>query len=201
MMKQTLLITLISLFSHGVFAQKNPALFNQFKKDFSKNYVENQCGSNILGFLGRAEKSGQKIYNAHILEISNKGFSLFGLINAEFARESGRLNPNSASDGMRNLPGETNWYHHVVLELDGEIYDFDFGNQPKVVSVKDYFEKMFLDDKKPSEGGDRYIGREEKLKTYEILVRPGLETIRARSENRVSPIKETLRLNEYLKDF
>lgn len=190
------------LFINNVsFAQKNPELLRQFKNDFKKHYVENQCGSNILGFLRRAESKGVKVQNAHILEITNKGFSLFGLINAEFARESGRLNPDSDNDGFRNLPGETNWYHHVVLEMDGEIYDFDFGNNPVVVPVKAYFEKMFLNDKKTSEGGERYIGRDEKLKTYEILVRPGLETIHARSENRQSPVKETLRLQDYLRDF
>jgi hypothetical protein len=189
------------LISNVSFAQKNSELLRQFKTDFTKHYVENQCGSNILGFLGRAETKGININNAHILEISNKGFSLFGLINAEFARESGRLNPNSGIDGIRNLPGETNWYHHVVLEMDGEIYDFDFGNSPVVLPVKAYFEKMFLDDKKASEGGERYIGRDEKLKTYEILVRPGLETIQARSENQKSPVKETLRLQDYLRGF
>jgi hypothetical protein len=194
-------VIILLLISHASFAQKNPELLRRFKSDFTKHYVENQCGANILGFLGRADEKGQKISNAHILEISNKGFSLFGLINAEFARDSGRLNPNSANDGIRNLPGETNWYHHVVLEMDGEIYDFDFGNSPVVLPVKAYFEKMFLDDKKVSEGGERYIGRDEKLKTYEILVRPGLETLRARSENRQSPVKETLRLQDYLKDF
>lgn len=194
-------VIFLFLISNVSFAQKNPELLRQFKTDFTKYYVENQCGSNILGFLGRAETKGININNAHILEISNKGFSLFGLINAEFARESGRLNPNSGIDGIRNLPGETNWYHHVVLEMDGEIYDFDFGNSPVVLPVKAYFEKMFLDDKKASEGGERYIGRDEKLKTYEILVRPGLETIQARSENQKSPVKETLRLQDYLRGF
>ena len=182
-------------------AQTEPILFRQFKSEYQKFYVENQCGSNILGFLTRAESKGQKVYNAHILEITNKGFSLFGLINAEFARGAGRLNPNHANDGIRNLPGENNWYHHVVLELDGYIYDFDFDNYPVVLPVKKYFEKMFLADLKKSDGGDHYIGRDEKLKTYEILVRPGLDTLRAREERRASPVSETLRLQDYLRNF
>ena len=189
---------LFSIFSFNVFAGRNPELEKLFKSDFKKNYIQNQCGSNILNFLKRAETSGLNLYNANILEISNKGFSLFGLINAEFARESGRLNPNSSQDGIRQLPGESNWYHHVVLELDGEIYDFDFGNQPSVLSKELYFEKMFLNDKKKSEGGEHYIGREEKLKTYEILERPGLDTLKAREERRSSPVSKTLRLKEYL---
>ena len=200
-MKFLILGLFSTLLSLQVFAQKNPALFRQFKAEYQKHYVENQCGSNILGLLRRAESKGQKVYNANILEISNKGFSLFGLINAEFARQSGAFNPNSSVDGIRNLPGETNWYHHVVLELDGDIYDFDFDNYPVVLSVREYFEKMFLNDKRPSEGGERYIGRDEKLKTYEVIVRPGLETMRARSENRKSPEAPALRLQEFLRDF
>jgi hypothetical protein len=200
-MKQFIFLIVLICCAPLTFAQKNPELLKQFKSDFIQNYVENQCGANILGLLRRAESKGINLHNSHILEISNKGFSLFGLINAEFARAAGRINPNVGVDGIRNLPGENNWYHHVVLEMDGEIYDFDFGNAPVVLPVKVYFEKMFLDDKKSSEGGERYIGRDEKLKTYEILVRPGLETIRARSQNQQSPIKETLRLQYYLRDF
>jgi hypothetical protein len=85
-----------------------------------------------------------------------------------------------------------------VVELNEEIYDFDFGNRPSVLAKEYYFEKMFLDDKKKSEGGEHYIGREEKMKTYEILVRPGLDTLRAREERRSSPVSKTLRLKDYL---
>jgi len=192
------LICFLLIFSVNSFASKNPELLRLFKIDFKQIYVQNQCGQNILNFLKRAENSGLNVYNANILEISNKGFSLFGLINAEYAREAGRVNPNSSQDGFRQSPGERNWYHHVVLELDEEIYDFDFGNQPSVLSKELYFEKMFLNDKTISEGGEHYIGREEKLKTYEILVRPGLDTIRAREESRSSPVSKTLRLKEFL---
>jgi hypothetical protein len=178
-----------------------PILYRQFKSEYQKYYVENQCGSNILGFLTRAESKGLRVFNAHILEITNKGFSLFGLINVEYARGAGRMNPDQTSKGMRNLPGENNWYHHVVLELDGYIYDFDFGNSPMVLPVKAYFEKMFLNDLKESEGGQHYVGRVEKLKTYEILVRPGLDTLRAREERRAIPVSEALRLQDYLINF
>jgi hypothetical protein len=200
-MKNLFTLLISAFISLQSYAQTTPFLLGHFKADYKKHYVENQCGSNILGFLGRAESKGKKVYNANILEISNKGYSLFGLINVEFAREKGRLNPNSSLDGIRNLPGETNWYHHVVLELDGYIYDFDFDNYPVVLPVRDYFEKMFLNDKKISEGGDRYIGRDEKLTTYEIIVRPGIETVRSRSENIKSPEGEKFRLGEYLKYF
>jgi hypothetical protein len=67
--------------------------------------------------------------------------------------------------------------------------------------VKAYFEKMFFADLKKSEGGEHYIGREEKLKTYEILVRPGLDNLRAREERRASPVSEILRLQDYLRNF
>jgi hypothetical protein len=192
------LIIIFFIFSLNIFAGRNPELEKLFKNDFKKYYIQNQCGSNILEFLRRAEAKGLNLYNANILEITNKGFSIFGLINAEYARETGRLNPNYTQDGMRQLPGENNWYHHVVLELDGEIYDFDFGNQPSVLEKELYFEIMFLNDKKKSEGGGHYIGREEKLKNYEILFRPGLDTLRAREEGKSGPVSKKLRLKEYL---
>jgi hypothetical protein len=200
-MKKIFILLILLSFSLLSFAQTEPVLYRQFKTEFHKNYVQNQCGSNILGFLSRAESQGQRVYNAHILEITNKGFSLFGLINAEFARGAGRFNPNQANDGIRNLPGETNWYHHVVLELDGYIYDFDFDNYPVVLPVKAYFEKMFLNDIKKSEGGDQYIGRDEKLKTYEVLIRPGIDTLRAREDRQPSPVSDVLRLQDYLMNF
>jgi len=189
------------ILSNLVWAAPDPALVAMFKQDFKTQYEEGRCGDNILGFLRRAEQQGLKLYNARILEITNHGFSMFGMVHAEFARASGGFNPQAEQDGFRNLPGERNWYHHVVLESDGYIYDFDFGNRPQVLEVKNYFEKMFFEDKRKSEGGEFYVGREEKLKTYEILIRPGLETLEARQERRSSPELGKFKLETYLKDF
>jgi hypothetical protein len=187
-MKKSFLFCLFTgIFSLNTFANPDYYLEKEFKSIFSAQYTEGRCGDNILGLLSRAETKGIKIESARILEITNKGFSLFGLINAEFARQSNRA------------PSEKNWYHHVVLEQDGYIFDFDFGNMPTIGTVKEYFEKMFLNDVKKEHG--HYVGREEKLKTYEILERPAYETIIARRNKKAAPELRKVRLVNYLQDF
>ena len=176
-------------------------LVKHFTSTFNSNYEASRCGDNILQLLERAEKLQINLNGARIIEITNTGNSVFGMVNAEFARESGRLNPQYPASGFRNLPGETNWFHHVVLEKDGLIYDYDFGNNPKVVPVRTYFEKMFLTEKKRSEGGDFYVGPEEKLKYYELLLRPGIETLHSRRNRQVSPTEKVLKLADFLRDF
>ena len=182
-----MLLCLLAFISVNSFANPDYYLVEEFKKTFTTHYTEGRCGDNILGLINRAEVKGIKIENARILEITNQGLSLFGLSNAEYARQANRE------------PTENNWYHHVILEQDGYIIDFDLGNKPLVTTVPEYFEKMFLDDKKQKYG--HYIGRDEKLKTYEILERPALETIVARRNKKPVPELRKIRLKDYLKEF
>lgn len=198
-MKKLLFFCLLQLSISVAFA--DPELIKHFSKTFNSNYEAGRCGDNILQLLERAEKLQINLNGARIIEITNTGNSVFGMLNVEFARESGRLNPQYPASGPRNLPGERNWYHHVVLEKDGLIYDYDFGNDPKVVPVKTYFHKMFLEEKKRSEGGEFYVGPEEKLKYYELLLRPGRETLQSRRDRQSSPTDKVLRLEDYLRDF
>lgn len=180
-------LIILGFISFNSYSNADFYLVEEFKNTFKTHYTEGRCGDNILALLSRAEAKGIKIENARILEITNQGFSLFGLINAEFARQINRE------------PTENNWYHHVILEQDGYILDFDFGNKPVVLTVPEYFEKMFLDDKKVKYG--HYIGREEKLKTYEILERPAFETIQARRNKKPVPELRKIRLRDYLEEF
>lgn len=170
-------------------AEANPALRQEFRQTYTSHYVATKCGDNILGLIGRAENKGIDMSDANILIIENKGFSVFGMVNAEYARGIRR-------DGK---PSETNWFHHIILEKDGLIYDFDFSNNPEILSVKDYFEKMFLQEKTKEQGGEHYVGRDEKLKTYKITVKPALETYEARQNRRVSPDGITMSFESYLR--
>lgn len=198
MLNTKILICLLFAFT-SLAAWSNTKLKASFRNTFNTHYTAGKCGENILSLLQRADDQRIDLTNANIIEISNKGNSLFGLINSEFARGGGRLNPTYPASGPRNLPGENNWHHHVILEQDGLIYDYDFGNEPQVVSTKAYFEKMFLVEKRTSEGGTFYIGRADKLKDYDIVIRPGLETIIARRNRQASPEGESLRMGEYLR--
>ena len=62
------------------------------------------------------------------------------MVNAEKARTK------------NGVPSEKNWYHHVIFELDGFIYDFDYLNMPTVDRVLVYFNNMFLIEDEKTKG-------------------------------------------------
>jgi len=165
---------------------------SSFIESFNSGYTPRKCGPNITSFVGRLKEKNEDISKAKILIISNKGYSLFLLINAEFGRNEG-IRP----DGRAYTPGQQNWYHHVILENEGKIYDFDFGNSPEILSVEDYFEKMFLNESENNSHPSHKVGREVKLKDYEIKEFSALEL----SENRGAEPINIYRMGEYLKKF
>ena len=83
------------------------------------------------------------------------------------------------------------------MENKGKIYDFDFGNYPEVLSVNDYFEKMFLKESDVNTHPAHKVGREIKLKDYEIKVFNAEELL---INSKVDPEK-ILRLKDYLFEF
>lgn len=100
----------------------------------------------------------------------------------------------------RNGPEDRNWYFHAVLEMDGLVYDYDFGITPRVVSVQEYFKVMFLSEKEPAIRDFRYIGPERKKEDYEIKIIDGLTELRNRS-TRGAPVGVKVKLGEFLKRF
>ncbi len=187
--KFTILIVLLFFFTTSVWAQRT--LKEEFVDTYVSGYQEGQCGKNILNLIGRGLDQDLDLKNAKIVEIVNKGFSMFGMVNAEYAR----------SDRRDRMPDERNWYHHVILEKDGMIYDYDFGMSPSVQPVKAYFEKMFFIEKTTAQGASpgHYIGREEKLKTYQITIRPAVTTYEASINRQPYPAAKEMKLGDYLK--
>jgi len=169
-----------------------------FHQKYYTSYESGKCGRNILEFLRNASSFEQDLTDAKIIEITNEGFSVMGLVNAVFAREAGMMNPKFPQEGLRRLPGSKNWYHHVVLLNKGKIYDFDFGNTPSVLTVKDYFEKMFLSDANPR---DSYfsVTRKDKLQDYKLTLRPALATLQVYDKNKENPKGEEIKLGDFLK--
>lgn len=162
-----------------------------FSSSFISGYQSNRCGANIMALIDRADQAGVDLSRANILELRNNGNTVFGMLNAEYARNQGKLLPQPTSDGMKFEPGETNWEFHVVLELDGEIFDFDFGNKPVVANVQDYFDKMFLEEQK----GKFNVMPGQKLADYKVIVISAQDYIK-----RVRQPNETkLSLKDYLK--
>jgi len=136
--------------------------------------------------------------NASIIEIRNSGLSVFGLVNAEYARASGSVNPSYPVSGLKFHPGERNWHNHVILESEGIIYDFDFGNSPQPITTSAYIEKMFLNEKTREEGGEFFVGREEKIQTYQVYKRSILETLDAYKTKKRLPFAKTSFLVDHL---
>jgi len=164
----THLLPLVALLSSPLFAPGTAAanapiqalepetaiLFDQF---FRHRYVANRCGDNTENFLQSLDDRGLLPRNAKLVRIKNLGGSLFGLVNAEFAREATRLGP-----------GETNWGFHVAAEIDGMIYDFDFGNRPEIVSIANWIDRQWLIENPQPYPAYYRVGREEKSNTYQV---------------------------------
>lgn len=163
-------------------------LIKMFKDSYTTHYVSGRCGDNITGLVTRADTNRINLNQANILIIENKGFSVMGMVNVEYARGVRR-------DGK---PGPMNWFHHVVLEKDGLIYDYDYGSTPQVVSVKSYFDKMFLSDKKGEGSSIDYVNPDEKLKDYEVEILHSMDMLNARRNRVRTPEGKKMRLRQYL---
>lgn len=151
----------------------------EFKDFFEKGYEPRFCGKNIKKFVAQLPPSEQE--GAKVLGIENKGFSYFGMVRAMHARDTKGDGTPYATD--------RNWYHHVVLEKDGKIYDFDFGIEPKVLSVPQYFSKMFFTN-------DKHVKPEEKRKDYEVQVIDAAQYVSGTQDSSTK-----MRLGEYLKPW
>jgi hypothetical protein len=138
-----------------------------FHRRYFSSYESGQCGQNIMGLLDEARALGVDVTSARMLKITNEGNSVFGMVNAEQAR--GRRHVRTGAQ----LPvWENNWYHHVVLEMDCQVYDFDYLNAPTVTPLPEYLESMFL---RELATGNIRVGREIKLQEYRVNVYPAPE--------------------------
>lgn len=117
---------------------------------YSDHYQESLCATNITSFVQLAHRSGIDVSRFNILYIDDFGELYPTGVKAYRARNQGSFLPDFHLYQPTNnkLPikeaGEINWLIHVVLEVNGMIYDFDYTNEPKVVDVKSYFEDMFM---------------------------------------------------------
>ncbi len=129
-----------------------------FETHFREQYRPRYCGLNALNFVKAIAKLRGSAEGFHIVHVENKGFSVFGMVNAEHTRGS-RFNKPAVD--------EANWYHHAfVLDDQGNVYDFDFGIEPRIVPIGQYLEEMFLKEATREQGGSFYVGRQDKLNDY-----------------------------------
>lgn len=143
--------------ANGLTQAFQPEIAILFETFYRHSYVANRCGENIENFLWSLEERGLLTRDAKLIRIKNLGGSLFGLVNAEFAREATRLGP-----------GETNWGFHVAAEIEGLIYDFDFGNRPEIVSIANWIDRQWLIENPQPDPGYYRVGREQKANAYQV---------------------------------
>ena len=139
------------------------AAFNEIFSDrYFNHYEAGKCGLHLLVFIKKLNQEDLSLEGVSLVEISNKGFSVFGMVNVEKARVKRFDKP--AVD-------ERNWYHHVIaVDTDGTVYDFDFSIEPSPLAFAEYVETMFLDEPECETPayGKFCAGREEKLKNYQL---------------------------------
>ena len=158
-----------------------------FEEHYFKQYVSGQCGKNVLNFVKAVKRTQGDVDFLRVVTVENKGFSVFGMVNAEKARGQ-RFN--------RPAEEEANWYHHVIaLDSSGMVYDFDFGTTPRIVSMEEYLEEMFLDEtecEKPA-AGEFCAGRGTKLNDYKFSSVTASEALQGKA-NRVkeAPMNKVL---------
>ena len=170
----------------------NPDLDRLFHVHYSDHYEERRCGENALGFIEDANRKLGMAKDLYLIMIEDKGWSNFGLVQAEMARRVDR-------------PGQThdmNWgYHAFVMDQSGDIYDFDYGPKPTVTGIRSYLENMFLNDNECTtppqrRGGDTCISRDNRLSDYEITIVRGDQVI-SRDESE----KKKFKLGQVWKDW
>jgi hypothetical protein len=162
LMRRFILATVVLSTAFLAMGQDYGILEKNFKSTFETHYEARQCGKNIQEFLKRAKMIGFDMQHISVVTIKNKGYSVFGMVNAEWARIS-------AFD--RPVAGEANWYHHVVAVDDRSfVYDFDFDIKPTILPLRQYVEKMFLieEECETPRSGEFCAGAETKNKDYKL---------------------------------
>lgn len=98
-------------------------LLTVFEEIFEVEYKCSYCADNILTLVKAAKHAKLNLGGARVIVIV--GDAQFTLL-PRAARVAG-----------------SEWIYHVVLEVDGRIFDFDYRNVPTSIPVQEYFETMF----------------------------------------------------------
>ncbi len=166
-LSKLILVNTLFFIAASAWASDRERLLPLFSDRYHNAYFSGRCGDNIINFLRKANEQGIDTRNISMVLIQNKGFSGFGMVNAEAARDSVRGVP---------VASEKNWYHHVIaIDSEGFVYDFDYTERPLITDLNTYAEKMFLNEPECIGGrpsGEFCIGRTDKLNDYTIKIIP-----------------------------
>jgi hypothetical protein len=113
-----------------------------FQQEFLQGYEEGKCGLNIDGFVKKAAQKKIDLTCALLVHVEGGGD-----VSAKFARS------------RTSEPTKRTWFHHYIMiappnrqckssgyALRGtdSVIDFDFGNSPRVLPLKEYLETMWV---------------------------------------------------------
>lgn len=135
-MKNIITILALFLISFISLAADIPSINRLFEKEFFSGYTEGKCEKNIEGFIKKASELGIDLKGVIILEINQSGS-----IWVYHARQK------------NTPPASLMWFHHYVAVISQDdwelnqgdlVIDFDFGNTPRLVPIREYLEKMLM---------------------------------------------------------
>lgn len=152
---------LLILFSTPSFAADLAQLRELFVKNFKSKYESRKSVQNIENLVRDAIEQGIDLMGAELVEIRNEARETYGLISVFQARE---LSPSSGDRGMSPSYSRTplNWSFHHFLLADGMVFDFDFRNDPTILTIDSYINEMFI----PKSRQDDPIYRKKKMADY-----------------------------------
>lgn len=151
------------------FQDISQSLFIEFNAFAKLNYCRNFCGDNVFKFIDHLETNrpdiplhGLKVHlitspQAVVVAHSNKiNQFLNETLNKPRIYTLNMENRKTlvlVPDGIQaNLP----WRHHAVLEFDGKIYDFDYGDRPTAVSKELYYDQIYTVSAEVHSRGERH---------------------------------------------
>jgi ubiquinone/menaquinone biosynthesis C-methylase UbiE len=130
---KSLIVQVKSIFglSTRIAAPSNSPLEAVFRESYFSDFKLGHCHENIATFLRKAIDTIPNINreNLNVLLITRPSSSDF---------------PSTTLVSGGGREGAVGDLFHVVVESEGYIYDLSFADQPKVVSKRDYFQKMFV---------------------------------------------------------
>jgi hypothetical protein len=160
---------------------------------WTSHYEERYCGKNIEKLVKKSMDARLDLRDAYIVEITDPVGRMFGMVNALQARESGRLIEPARTSPARH-PGESNWYFHAVLLVNGRIMDYDFTNQPTILPLNHYLHQMFIPATKQTD----LTYKQSKMKGFKLVLFPAEDYI-LRQQQRLST--REIAKEYYIKDL
>jgi hypothetical protein len=124
------LIYIFLILPNTVFAIDHTNISSQFYKVYKNSYYnssvysQGNCSSNVWRFLGELKKNNVSLKNSQVIYFFNTDYADLTLL-------SSRNDDNI-------------YLFHVVFMHNGQIYDFDFNNQPTILNTSTYFEQQIL---------------------------------------------------------